>query len=85
MQCEHKGQPSWEILESASESENVPWRKRIAGGHKITFVLNSGAARAIAPRKMIPSLNPYKTKNIGKMLRVANGQPIPNEGALRTI
>ena len=81
-QCEHKETPSWEILENATGSENVSWRKKIVGGHKITFVLDSGAARTIAPRNMIPNVNPYKTKNTGKMFRVANGEQIPNEGEL---
>ena len=67
---------------NAPGSETVSWMKRIVGGHKITFVLDSGAVRSIAPRNLIPNVNTYKTKNTGIMFRVANGEQIPNEGEL---
>ena len=52
----------------------MSWRKKIVGGHKIAFVLDSGPARTIASRNMIPNVNAYKTKHTSNMFRVANGE-----------
>ena len=73
---------SWEILTTANKANNR-WRTKTASGYRITFVVDSGTAKTMAPRNMVPGLKPYKSANTGNKFRVAEGTLIPNEGELR--
>ena len=72
---------SWEILTTANKANNQ-WRTKTASGYRITFVVDSGTAKTMAPQNMVPGLKPYKTANTGKKFRVAEGTLIPSEGEL---
>ena len=58
-----------------------PWRKKIQGGHRLKFVLDSGAVKTIAPKDAIPGMKLDKSK--GGSFRVANGDVIPNLGSAK--
>ena len=53
-----------------------PWRKKIQGGHRLKFVLDSGAVKTIVPKDAIPGMKLDKSK--GGSFRVADGTVIPN-------
>ena len=59
---------------------NPGWRKKVDGGWRLTFLLDSGASKTIIPRNAIPGVTPYRTKETGRDFRVANGDTVPNEG-----
>ena len=63
-------------IESALKDK--PWRKKIQGGHRLKFVLDSGAVKTIVPKDAIPGMKLDKSK--GGSFRVANGDVIPNLG-----
>ena len=42
--------------------------------------MDSGAAKTISPKDMVPGLKPYRTKHTGASFRVANGKFIENQG-----
>ena len=69
---------SWEILTTANKANNQ-WRTKTASGYRITFVVDSGTAKTMAARNMVPGLKPYKIVNTGKQIRVAEVTLIPNE------
>ena len=56
------------------------WRKKIVGGNRIRFVLDSGAVKTIIPKNAIPGAK-LKSTGGGKSFRVANGKVIPNLGS----
>ena len=56
------------------------WRKKIVGGNRIQFVLDSGAVKTIIPKNAIPGAK-LKSTGGGKSFRVANGKVIPNLGS----
>ena len=55
-----------------------PWRKKIQGGHRLKFVLDSGAVKTIVPKDAIPGMKLDKSK--GGSFRVASGEVLPNLG-----
>jgi hypothetical protein len=61
------------------------WRKKMANGHSIKLVMDSGCITTIVPPKAIPAMKVAKTKDTGKNYRVANGELVPNEGATKLI
>ena len=61
------------------------WRKKMANGHSIKLVMDSGCITTIVPPKAIPGMRVAKTKDTGKNYRVANGELVPNEGATKLI
>ena len=56
------------------------YRKKIDGGNRIRFVLDSGAVKTIVPKNAIPGAK-LKSTGAGKSFRVANGKEIPNLGS----
>ena len=59
-------------------NSNPTWRKKIQGGHRIKFVLDSGAVKTIVPKDAIPGTKLDKSK--GGSFRVASGEILPNLG-----
>ncbi len=59
------------------------WRKKMANGHSIKLVMDSGCITTIVPPKAIPGMKVTMTKDTGKNYRVANGELVPNEGATK--
>ena len=63
--------PVWEVLEAeedvleSSRGLEPGYRKKISGGHKITFVMDSGAVKTIVPPDALPGMQIKKTKNTG--------------------
>ena len=68
---------------TAANRAGPSWRRKTDKGYVITFVVDSGTAKTMAPRNMVPGMKPYKTAHTGKNFRVAEGTLIPNEGELR--
>ena len=68
-----------EVLE-AKEAKTVSWRKKIPGGYRLTFVMDSGAGRTILPKNAIPGMKMYKNKRTGQHFRMADGGRKPNLG-----
>ena len=62
-------------------NSNPTWRKKIQGGHRIKFVLDSGAVKTIIPKDAIPGMKLDKSK--GGSFRVASGEVIPNLGSTK--
>ena len=58
-----------------------PWRKKIQGGHRLEFVLESGAVRTIIPKDVVPGFKLDKSK--GGSFRVASGEVILNLGSTK--
>ena len=54
------------------------WRKKIDGGYRVRFVMDSGAAKTIVPRDAIPGMKMRKVN--GGSFRMADGNVIPNLG-----
>jgi hypothetical protein len=54
------------------------WRKKIDGGYRIRFVMDSGAGKTIVPRDAIPGMKVRQSN--GGSFRMANGSVIPNLG-----
>ena len=79
---EPETQGDWEVMATANRG-GPSWRRRTEKGYVITFVVDSGTAKTMAPRNMVPGMKPCKTANTGKNFRVAEGTLIPNEGELR--
>ena len=79
---EPETQGDWEVMSTANRG-GPSWRRKTEKGYVITFVVDSGTAKTMAPRNMVPGMKPYKTANTGKNFRVAEGTLIPNEGELR--
>ena len=79
---EPETQGDWEVMSTANRG-GPSWRRKTEKGYIITFVVDSGTAKTMAPRNMVPGMKPYKTANTGKNFRVAEGTLIPNEGELR--
>ena len=73
-------QGSWEILQAERQQIKPEWRTKIVGGHRVTFVLDSGAVRTISPPGAVPGVEVYQTKLTGKNFRSASGHLIPNLG-----
>ena len=73
-------QGNWEILQAEKQQIRPEWRKKIQGGHQVTFVLDSGAVRTISPPGSVPGAETYRTKLTGKNFRSASGHLIPNLG-----
>ena len=71
---------SWEILEA---QDKPTWRKRIKDGHRVTYLLDSGAGKTIGPTNLVPRMKLHKTKHSGSTFRVANGNTIPNLGEVK--
>ena len=67
------------MLESSKGLE-PGYRKKILGGHRLTFVMDSGAVKTIVPPDALPGMQIKKTRNTGKTFRVANGATVPNLG-----
>ena len=61
--------------------KDKPWRKKIQGGHRLKFVLDSGAVKTIVPKDAIPGMKLDRSK--GGSFRVANGDVIPNLGSTK--
>ena len=64
-------QGNWEILQAEKQQIRPEWRKKIQGGHQVTFVLHSGAVRTISPPGSVPGAETYRTKLTGKNFRSA--------------
>ena len=79
---EPETQGDWEVMSTASRG-GPSWSRKTEKGYVITFVVDSGTAKTMAPRNMVPGMKPYRTANTGKNFRVAEGTLIPNEGELR--
>ena len=76
---EEEDEEDEEIFE-AKEVRTVPWRKRIPGGYRITYVMDSGAGRTILPKNAIPGMKLYRNKRTGQHFRMADGGRKPNLG-----
>ena len=59
---------------------NLESRKGIAGGHRVTFVLDLGAGRTISHPGSVGWMEAYQAKLTGKTIRSASGHLIPNLG-----
>ena len=64
-----------------STNSNPTWRKNVPGGHRLKFVMDSGAAKTIIPKDAVPGMKLDKSK--GGFFRVASGNVIPNLGSTR--
>jgi hypothetical protein len=67
------------VIENALKDK--PWRKKIQGGHRLKFVLDSGAVKTIVPKDAIPGMKLDKSK--GGSFRAANGEVFPNLGSTK--
>ena len=67
--------------ETPKGNSNPPWRKKIPGGHRIKFVLDSGAVKTIVPKDALPDMKLDKRK--GGSFRVASGEVLPNLGSTK--
>ena len=65
----------------AKPTSNPTWRKKINGGHRLKFVLDSGAVKTIVPKDAIPGMKVDKSK--GGSFRVASGEVLPNLGSTK--
>ena len=65
----------------SDSQKDKAWRKKIPGGYRIKFVLDSGAVKTIVPKDAIPGMKLDKTK--GGSFRVASGDVIPNLGSTK--
>jgi hypothetical protein len=65
----------------AKPTSTPTWRKKIYGGHRLKFVLDSGAVKTIVPKDAIPGLTVDKSK--GGSFRVASGEVLPNLGSTK--
>jgi len=72
-----------EALKSQRINANPPWRKKITGGHRLKFVLDSGAVKTILPKDALPGMKIDRSK--GGSFRVASGDVIPNIGSTKLI
>ena len=63
------------------QTSNQTWRKKIPGGHRIKFVLDSGAVKTIVPKDAIPGMKVDKSK--GGSFLVASGEVLPNLGSTK--
>jgi hypothetical protein len=83
-EMKHVGEMTLEELESAileiKTKDNPSWKMKVSGGHRIRFVLDSGAVKTILPKGAIPGMEVKKGKTTGGAFRVANGEVIPNLG-----
>jgi len=61
--------------------KDEPWRKKIQGGYRLKFVLDSGAVKSIIPKDAIPGMKLDNSK--GGSFRVASGAVIPNLGSTK--
>ena len=57
-----KANASWEVMDTRVGQGHPVWRKKIDGGWRLTFLLDSGASKTIIPRNAIPGVTPYRTK-----------------------
>ena len=62
-------------------SSAKPWKKKITGGHRLKFVLDSGAVKTIVPKDALPNMKLDKSK--GGSFRVASGGILPNLGSTK--
>ena len=65
-----------------SKQNAIPtWRKKIPGGHRLKFVLDSCTVRTIVPKDAIPGMRIDKSKE--GSFRVASGDVILNIGSIQ--
>ena len=64
-----------------STNSNPTWRKKIPGGHRLKFVMDSGAVKTIIPKDAVPGATRDESKGVS--FRVASGNVIPNLGSTR--
>ena len=53
----HQPEGSWEVM-ATSNKASPQWRRKTEKGYGITFVMDSGTAKTMAPRNMVPGLKP---------------------------
>ena len=63
--------------------EDSSWTLKVSGGHRIRFVLDSGAVNTILPKGAFPGMEVRKGKSAGGDFRVANSEVIPDVGEAR--
>ena len=70
--------PSEALAAGERKGLEPKWRKKIDGGYRLRFVMDSGAAKTIVPREAIPGMRMGRSKRVS--FRMANGNVIPNLG-----
>ena len=73
-----EGNPTETLAAGERKGLEPKWRKKIEGGYRLRFVMDSGAAKTIVPRDAIPGMK--VKKSTGGSFRMANGNVIPNLG-----
>ena len=76
-----KQQQKTQVNQPPKRNSNPAWRKTIDGGHRLKFVLDSGAVKTIIPKDAIPGMRIDRKE--GHSFRVANGDVIPNLGSTK--
>ena len=70
----------YEEIFEAKEDRTVPWRKRIPGGYRITYVMDSGAGASVAPASIAPDVQVTATRrsDAGEVFLSACNGEMPN-------